>query len=85
MKHIELEHFKFTYGDFDIDDKYTLQQIRRFIGLNDDEYAIDKTDDEILDELRKHGVKIHNYKSHTQSYSPNNIHVYDKARKELLD
>lgn len=85
MKHFELEHIKATYGEFDVDDKYTLQQIQEFIDLEDGEYSVYKPISEIISDLRKHGVKIHNYKSHTQSYSPNNIHVYAQDRKELLD
>lgn len=84
MKHFELEHIKVTYGEFDVDDKYTLQQIQEFIDLEDGEYSVYKPISEIVSDLRKHGVKIHNYKSYGDSQKPTLMHIYTEDRTDLL-
>lgn len=80
MKHITLERTKVTWAEFDIDDKYTLQQIQKFIDLEDDEDSLRKTHREILADLRKHGVKIHNYDSYAEPYPVNKIHIFNEER-----
>lgn len=85
MKHITLEYTGVNWAEFDIDDKYTLQQIQKFIDLKKGEYTVSKTNDEVVSDLRKHGVKIHNYDAFSDSDSVNKIHIFTEDGMDLLE
>lgn len=53
MKHITLEYTGVNWAEFDIDDKYTLQQIQKFIDLKKGEYTVSKTNDEVVADFRE--------------------------------
>ncbi len=85
MKHITLESTQVTRAQFDIDDKYTLKQIKKFIDLEDGKNYLSKTNDEILADLRSHGVKIHKYASYSDHDPSNIIHIFTEDWKDLLN
>jgi len=84
MKHIKLERITATTADFDIDDTNALQQILEFMG-SDNEWFTYKTNREVVNSLRQHGVKIYNYSSSSDHSSPNMIHIFTEYGEDLLD
>lgn len=83
MTHIFIEKSQAVWVDFDIDDKYTVQQIQKFIGT-DDEFS-EKSSSEIIRCLKQHGVNIHNYYKEINEAPLNHMHINDKDGKKLLD
>ena len=60
MKHLYIEETTCVWQEFEVDDSYTTPQLKKMLKVDEDSWSDFEDSEELIDALKKQGVKIKN-------------------------